>query len=182
MPILPSALLPAGSWVPVGGLLATRLKSNIWASGHILIGMRSWTKPSLFPSTQLLRVGKDAKPLSCLPALKMCDSCQRSNRGRPQKRQRSPRLEGHSSNFYFWLEMYPWTRHSNFFLAGPTSSPLSIWSNQTLSTLLFLETRMFPRGELQSNSEGTQRSEFWGVLFSFICHRVLPSTFSASDK
>lgn len=53
-----TALLPAGSWVPVGGLLATRLKSNIWASGHILIGMSSWTKTSLFPSTQLPRVMK----------------------------------------------------------------------------------------------------------------------------
>lgn len=64
-----TALLPSGSWVPVGGLLATRLKSNIWASGHILTGMSSWTKISLFPSTQLPRVMKDAEPLSCFPVL-----------------------------------------------------------------------------------------------------------------
>lgn len=64
-----TALLPAGSWVPVGGLLATRLKSNIWASGHILIGMSSWTKNFSFPQPSYRGLWKDAESLSCLPVL-----------------------------------------------------------------------------------------------------------------
>lgn len=104
------ALLPSGSWVPVGGLLATRLKSNIWVSGHM--DRDELMNKNSQPSYRGL--GKDAEPLGHLPALGEAVTHEDpSIRG-------SPKLAGQASDFYFWLDLYPWKRHLNFFAAVPT--------------------------------------------------------------